>query len=190
MGLTARTEWGSLPMARTRPHAKVVPRRIDERPGTEQTDRKGRKEMIGLVAKGLTAVVFAVSVVATHDVKPAQASMTESSMACGLGTETVAFGFPQEGAGRMSVFAYRINGGAWQYTSWYYTWNGFAWIWDGARWVDTVGGVASFALAGNNNLVEGWEYRYDPATGSARWLDLGSCRTSSFFDGGIRVYNR
>jgi hypothetical protein len=138
-----------------------------------------------LVTKGIASFILAAAIAATSGAKPVAASMTDTSLSCGVGTETAAFAFPLEGPGRMSVFAYRINGGSWQFTSWYYTWNGFAWIWQGGRWVDTVGGVASFALAGTNNLVEGYEYRYDPTSGTGGWINLGSCVTSSFFHDGI-----
>lgn len=144
---------------------------------------------MGVVSKTVVSLVLASSILGTVDAQPV-AAMTESSIGCGVGTETVSFGFAQAAPARISIFAYRINNGAWKFTPWYYTWNGFAWVFEGGRWVDTNGGVASFVLAGSNNLVEGYEYRYDPNAGSGGWIYLGSCRTSSFFRDGITyTYN-
>ena len=142
-----------------------------------------------IVTKGLLALALAGSLTVAGT-RPAAASMTDASMGCGVGTETVTFGFPQEGAGRMSVFAYSINGGAWKFTNWYYTANGFAWMWNGSSWIGLPGGIASFALAGSNNKIVGYEYRYDPSARTGRWIALGSCTTSSFFnDGLVYTYN-
>ena len=146
-------------------------------------------KVVSGIGRTLLALTLATGL-ATGASKPASAStMTDATMACAEGTETVYFGLPLTGAPRMSIFAYRLNGGAWAYTHWYYTSNGSYWLFEGGRWTALpLSGSSPFRIVGNNVLVDGFEYRYNPSTGAASWINLGSCRTSSFFTGGI-IFN-
>jgi hypothetical protein len=139
--------------------------------------------MKNLVAKGMTSLVLATVVVFGLDAKPAEASMTSLSMGCGVGTETVSFGFPQESPGRVAIFAYSVNGGAWQWTPFYYTWQGHVWIWQG-QWVATNGGLASFVTLGGGRTVVGYGFQSN-TNGTWETTPLGTCTTSSFFNDGL-----
>ena len=156
--------------------------------GADQGPERMAMEMIGKLAKTAAALGLALAITVTGT-KTAQASMTDPSMGCGAGTGIVTFGFPQEGPGRISIFAYRLDGGPWKFTNWYYTWNGFSWLWNGAAWEGLPGGVATFPIVGGQHLVEGWEYRVDPATNAAQWYALPSCTTSDFFREDTYVWN-
>lgn len=114
--------------------------------------------------------------------RPVEASMTDAYMACGEGTGGIYFGFPLEGAARMSIFAYRVDNGGWQYTNWYYTSNGSYWMWEG-RWnALPLSSSQTIRLVGGGHTVYGYEYRYNPSTRSGAWVNLGQCQTSSFSD--------
>ena len=141
---------------------------------------------VSIVSKSLLALTLA-SGLALSSSRPAEASMTDAYLACGEGTETAYFGFPLAGAGRMSIFAYRIDSGAWNYTAWYYMRDGSYWQYEAGRgWVALPADSSmTMLVAGNNRVVEGYEYRYNPSTGSGSWINLGWCRTTSFFESGI-----
>lgn len=140
-----------------------------------------RTNVVPAIAKTLVALTLATGL-AAGATKPAEASMTDAYMACGEGTGGIYFGLPLSGAARMSVFAYRVDNGGWQFTNWYYTSNGSYWMWEG-KWVSLPFDSSMTArLTGGNHTVYGYEYRYNPSTGAGGWVNLGSCRTSSFSD--------
>jgi hypothetical protein len=146
------------------------------------------QKVLSAGAKSLAALALAGAVTA-GSAEPASAAMTNAYMACGEGTETVYFGLPLDSPARMSIFAFRVNGGAWQWTPWYYTAQGRFWLYNGSRWEPLPAeGSSSINIVGNNKLVEGWEYRVNVSTGAGSWVSLGSCRTTSFFGGGL-VFN-
>jgi hypothetical protein len=121
--------------------------------------------------------------------QPAAAStMTDATMVCAEGTGSVYFGLPLTGSARMSIFAYRVNSGSWAYTNWYYTSNGSFWMYDGGWKALPADSSMTIRDVGGNKLVQGFEYRYIPSTGSGSWISLGSCRTSSFFESGITFH--
>jgi hypothetical protein len=144
---------------------------------------------VAAVTRSVMALTLASGLVVGTTQPAAASTMTEATMVCTEGTESVYFGLPLTGSARMSIFAYRVDGGSWAYTNWYYTSNGSYWMYDGGRWAALpVDSSMTIRSVGNRKLVEGFEYRYNPSTGAASWISLGSCRTTSYFDGGI-VFN-
>jgi hypothetical protein len=148
-----------------------------------------KQEMITKVAQTVAALALAVTV-ATGTAVPASASITGVAMGCAEGQETVIFTFPQEGPGRVTIFAYSLNGGAWQWTPWYYTWNGFTWIWNGTAWEGLPGGIASFKIVGNLVNVSGYGFQQNP-DGTWERTQFPDCQTSTYLrsDGYIYTYN-
>jgi hypothetical protein len=143
------------------------------------------------MGKGVLATAIALAAIAGAGARPAAAAISDSNLTCGAGTETASFGFPLDSAPRLSIFAYRVNGGAWQWTDWYYMARGNYWSWNASqgRWVGLSADVSmKILMLGNGATVEGWDYRHDPARGTGGWVNLGSCRTTSFFSGGL-VFN-
>lgn len=143
-------------------------------------------KVVPAIARTLVALTLATGL-AAGATKPAEASMTDAYMACGEGTGGIHFGLPLSGGARMSLFAYRVDSGSWQFTNWYYTSNGSYWMWEG-KWASLPfdSSMTSRNIGGNHN-VYGYEYRYNPSTASGGWVNLGSCRTSSFFESGIII---
>jgi hypothetical protein len=117
----------------------------------------------------------------TVDGTPVAGSIYESGMYCPEGTGAISFGLPLDGPARMSLFAFRVNGGEWQFTNWYYSARGVFYFFNGSNWEDSS--MMAIELISGSKLVEGFEYRYDVTSGTGGWVALGSCTTSSFFDG-------
>jgi hypothetical protein len=143
------------------------------------------------ITRTILAGALSIAVIAGLGARPVAAALSDSSLACGEGTETAYFGFPLDSEPRMSIFAYRVNGGGWQWTDWYYMSSGRYWNWSTGqgRWLGLSADVSfKLLMLGNRAFVEGWEYRYDPVRGTEGWINLGSCTTSSFFSGGL-VFN-
>lgn len=143
------------------------------------------------IGKSVLAVALAAGIMGGTGVQEARAALSDSSMRCPEGTENFYFGLPLDSAPRWSIYAYRIDGGTWQWTDWYWVNRGSYWYWDANR-AQVVALPADSSMrivpVGNNKLVEGWEYRYSPSTGSGTWVNLGYCRTTSYFGGGI-IFN-
>jgi len=119
----------------------------------------------------------------------AHAAIPNAYLSCAEGTGMFAIELPIDATARMSYFAYRVDGGAWTSTPWYYTNSGLSWVLDWGRWVALpLGGGPGMWDVGGNRLVEGFEYRYKASTGTGSWISLGWCRTTSFFEGGIVVH--
>jgi hypothetical protein len=144
-------------------------------------------KVVPAIARTLVALTLATGL-AAGATKPAEAStMTDAYMACAEGTGGIYFGLPLSGGARMSLFAFRVDSGSWQFTNWYYTSNGSYWMWEG-KWVSLPfdSSMTARNIGGNHN-VYGYEYRYNPSTASGGWVNLGSCRTSSFYESGIII---
>jgi hypothetical protein len=131
--------------------------------------------------KAALAAVVAATVAVGFNAEPTKAaSMTQTWMSCGEGTETVHFGLPLSAAGRWSQFVYTLdNGRTWQSTAWYYSKYGQFYIWNGRALESIRDGGGPILIVGGNKRVTGYEW-----TGT-RYLALGTCVTSSFFSGGI-----
>jgi hypothetical protein len=147
-----------------------------------------RTMFTGTMVKALTATAGATLLAGTMlfaspTAPAAAAGLNDAWLSCGTGTETIHFGLPLAGT-RYSQFAYRLDGGAWQYTNWYYASNSSYQVYTNAGWQGIRDGGGPIIIVGGGHLVEGWEYRWTPASG-AQWVNLGSCTTSSFFSGGI-----
>ena len=161
----------------------------DEQRTAQGKARKGRMEMFGLIAKGFTALVLAVTITAAVGTKPVAAA-SGLSMGCGVGTETVSFSLPMDGPGRQVIYAYSVNGGAWQWTPRYYVWQTHAWILQNNQWVYTNGGLSSFVTLGGGKTVVAYGFETDAYNNWKAGVRLGPCTTSSFFTSGINIYNR
>jgi hypothetical protein len=135
------------------------------------------KSFLGMVVLAATLAIFAVAP------NPARASLnTDAQLMC---TELIGFRFelPAASTPRQSLFYYRVDGGRWETTNWYYT-SGLTWLMyrPGVGWQSIAPGggflpVYSFTQAGQHT-VEGFEYRY--AYGKYSWRDLGSCQGSTW----------
>ena len=137
--------------------------------------------MLGNVTKSVASLALAAGVI-FGSVKPVEASMVDSSMGCGQGTETVSFGFPIDGPAEWHKYYYTTdNGASWKQTDWYLIWHGFVYMWNGG-WQSVPGSVGTFPLVGNRLTVHGYDYQVDPYTNATNLVYLGSCTTTSFFD--------
>lgn len=117
---------------------------------------------------------------------PAQASpVTDAQLTC---TELVGFRFelPASSTPRQSQFYFRVDGGGWYTTNWYYT-SGLTWMMyrRGIGWQSIGPGGGSLPIYhfedSARHTIEGWEYRY--AYGHYTWHNLGSCQASTFNPG-------
>lgn len=162
--------------------------------------------MFGSLAKAIliTTLGLGIAAGAIHSDDPAAASPTaassiagslsDSSLVCGsAGSGTFHLAFPFYSAPHYSYFAYRVNGGAWQVTNWYFIEYGRFLVYDG-RWINM--GYASSGTFWTNSgsaTIEAWEWRVDAATGAAGWQQLRPCSVDDFGNygnGGIVTYNR
>lgn len=117
--------------------------------------------------------------------QPAQAVFDRPAMTCAQLTGHMYFSVPRTTVvtnTRMSQFAYRVNGGAWTYSDWYfadyvqtYRWDGRSWLSYSARGVD---GLTAYKLQSGAH-VEGWE-RVQLNGGDLYWQSLGTCVVSSW----------
>ena len=135
-----------------------------------------------MVSKGLLALTLAGGLTAGMVGTAAASTMTDSVLSCAEGTAGFYLGFPLDGTARMSIYAYQIDNGGWQWTSWYYTEHGQYWVWENGWSAYPADSSITTRNTGGGHTIVAWEYRYDVATRSAHWVSLGSCETSSFFD--------
>jgi len=116
--------------------------------------------------------------------------LSRSTLACPFLVEGFYFGLPIVGQGLASRYYYRLDGGAWYRTNWYYTKDISAWYFDEdtGRWVAVPANNSIVTPpAGPGQLVEGWEWQYDFSTRASKWVNLGSCRI--FKMGGVIITN-
>ena len=139
---------------------------------------------------GKTALALAVATTAVGAAAgEAHASLSSSSLGCAEGTETFYLGLPIVSRPVMVIYAFRVNGGAWKWTPWYYSANSSYYVYGTTGWSALPADSSQRIYdVGNSKLIEAWEYRYDPATRATGWTNLQSCRTTSYFSGGI-VFN-
>jgi hypothetical protein len=114
----------------------------------------------------------------------AAARMTTTDMTCALGTGTVHFSLPLDGAARYSIFYYSVDGGAWNVTQPYFSQHGQMYIHNSNGTFSNLGsgGGPIPVIAGRGRTVVGWELFYSWATGRWDWNPLSSCTTSNFVD--------
>jgi hypothetical protein len=159
----------------------------------EAMEMNGTTKVMAMAGKGLLAAAIATGSVLGAGASDAQAAMSDSSLVCGQGTETAYIGFPLDSAPRMAIYAYRVNGGSWRYTDWYWMARGSYWSWNAnaGRWVSLPADVSMKILTiGDRQHVEAWEWRVE--SGAGRWVQppMTPCTTTSFFNGGITyTYN-
>jgi hypothetical protein len=95
------------------------------------------------------------------------------------------FELPFQGSARASIFAFSVDGGPWQYTSWYYTHNASYYQLTGGRWqaIGFGGTLENYGFQDEAmHTVVAWEYR--AWSSSDGWHYLGSCQASSYHGGG------
>jgi hypothetical protein len=142
--------------------------------------KEARMSRMRKVLTTTTIVAAMLGVTGAAVVEPARAdSMQNAWMSCGYaGTGRVSFGLPSYAPGRYSLFAYRVNYGAWRYKGWYYS--EYGGIWD----LDANGFRAHFGVPDErvgNGFVEAYEYRwYSEGSPYNGWVFLNSCQASDF----------
>jgi hypothetical protein len=153
-----------------------------------------RDEMIGRKSRKLVVVGLALVAAAAMGVGTAAGANTarapqtadDAWIQCGYGT--VDFELPTDAApARLTSFAYSLDGGAYQYTRWFYSRGSDHYSFDSASGWGGMGTYAELGVAANTS-VRVWEYRlYD--NGFAQWDDLGSCLVEGNpFDSGGFVF--
>jgi|SoiMethySBSTD1v2_1073268.scaffolds.fasta_scaffold2212355_2 hypothetical protein len=122
--------------------------------------------------------------VAAGGTAPAGAfSGSDAWLACSEGAGTALINLPVNAPARWSIYAYRIDGGAWQWSTWYYLDGANYSYWTGSRLASIpYGAIAQMPYfnVGGNHLFQAWEYRYDRYGRSMGRVNLGSCRTVDF----------
>jgi hypothetical protein len=95
---------------------------------------------------------------------------------------------PLQGSARYSQFYFRVNGGSWYKTDWYYTHNAAWYHYDATVGWHAIGfGGGFLPLYDVTGYVEAWESRYDGSRSNQQWVYLGTCNAYSYHvgDGGI-----
>jgi hypothetical protein len=135
--------------------------------------------------KRLLAVLgIAVALAASAFAGQAQATtLTDAWLNCTFGSG-VHFELPFQGSARTSQFYFRINGGQWYNSEFYYTRNADWYIYDSGRkaWQEIGYGGGFLPIYDVTGFVEAWESRYYPG-GSHQWVNLGSCNAYSYHPG-------
>jgi hypothetical protein len=83
---------------------------------------------------------------------------------------------------RSSYFAYRISGGPWYTTTYYYFDGTNRWYWDNNGWNPDEWNGLSIAVNGGVT-VEAMERRYNANGSGWFWVDLASCFVSAYYGG-------
>ena len=140
-----------------------------------------------LVASGLFAIAM-LPALASQPV--AAVSMDVPQLECPEGTGVADLTLPLHAAPRMSLFFFRVDGGAWQQTDWYYTSFDHAWIWNpqsGWHEIPFYSDWSKMIFLSGTHSVDAWELRF--TDGQSQWVNLGSCTTSDFSAPGIIITN-
>jgi len=128
-------------------------------------------EIVAVAALTMTLVTTATT--------PAEAS---TGISCPQGYGIVVFTNPSVADTTWSLYWYRVNGGAWQTTAWFYSVGYTTFVWNGSS-LDRTFGEAGAQPSVGTGYVEGWEQRYTPNGYGGwvyEWINMGSCYASSF----------
>jgi hypothetical protein len=119
-----------------------------------------------------------LALVAGTGVAPAGA---KTLCAFGNGVALVNLPFVSEGA--YSQFYFRVDGGQWQVSPWYYSNGDSAWIWDGAwQYLSLAESGPTFTVG--SGWVDAYEHRFTPSNWGY-WVYHEGCNAWSFAGGGI-----
>ena len=140
-----------------------------------------KRRSMGIVGR-LVATLALGSGAAFASAAPAAAADLGAGLDCPVGAGGYALNLPFVYQPHYSQFYISVDGRPWATTNWFWSSAYQNYEYTSSGW--QVAGVTRSISTGHDNVVYAWEYRYY-SNGATEWVNLGSCRTSSFDFGGI-----